>query len=102
VTFDDEGLPDVRKVEVVFELCGRPDFAGFNAAMIRRGVINEIRFLPVPEGELEVCKERGLVSVDGEVADGMNSSRSTDPVQRTSRLRQKGSEELPIGYAIGQ
>jgi hypothetical protein len=51
------------KVEVVIEFGGSLDFAGFNAAIIRRRVINEIRFLSVPEGELEVCKERGLVSL---------------------------------------
>jgi len=71
VTFDDECLPDVSKVKVVVKLCGRPDFAGFNPTMIGRRVINEIRFLSVPEGELDVCKERGLVSFDGEVIVGL-------------------------------
>ena len=49
-------------------------FAGFISAMIRRGVINEIWLLSVPEIELDVCKERGLVPFDGEVIVGLTFS----------------------------
>ncbi len=34
-------------------------------------MIDEIGFLPVLEVELDVCKERGLVSLDGEVIVGL-------------------------------
>ena len=35
VLFDEEGLPDVGKVEVVVEFGCGPDFTGFNSAIIR-------------------------------------------------------------------
>jgi len=64
----------MREVEVAVELCGRPDFAGFNAAVIRRCIINEVRFLSVPEVEIDVFQERGLVAFDGEVIMGLTFS----------------------------
>jgi len=36
VAFDYERLPDVRKVQVVVEFGGSPDFSGFNPSMIGR------------------------------------------------------------------
>jgi len=67
VTFDDKSLSNMRKVYVVVEFGGDPDLAGFNAPMVRRGKIDVIWFLPILEVELDVFKERGLVSLDGEV-----------------------------------
>lgn len=70
MAFYDECLSNVRKVEVIIELGSDPDFAGFNAAMLRGVMIDEVWFLSVSEEELDVCKERGLVSFDGEVIVG--------------------------------
>ena len=52
--FDDEGLSDVREVEVVVECGGGPDLSGFDPPMLGRGVLDELRFVSVLEeaGEL--------------------------------------------------
>lgn len=71
VTFDDESLSDVWKVQVVIELGGDPDFAGFDPAMIRGRMIDEIWLLSVPEVEFDICKEGGLVCFDGEMIVGV-------------------------------
>jgi hypothetical protein len=67
VTFDDKGLSDVRKVQVVIELGGGPDFSRFNASMVRRIKKDAVWFLAILEEECDVLKDRGLVSLDGEV-----------------------------------
>jgi hypothetical protein len=67
VTFDDKGLSDVRKVQVVIELGGGPDFSRFNASMVRRIKKDVVWFLAILEEERDVLKDRGLVSLDGEV-----------------------------------
>ena len=43
VPFDDERLPDVRKIKVVIEVGGGPDLAGFDSPMVRGRMLNEIR-----------------------------------------------------------
>lgn len=72
MTFDDESLSDVWKVQVVIELGGDPDFAGFDPAMIRgcHRVIDEIWLLSVPTVEFDICKEGGRVCFDGEMIVG--------------------------------
>ena len=67
MAFDDECLPDVRKVQVVIEFGGGPYFSGFNASMIGRCVIDVVRFSSIQEKKCDVLKERGLVGLDGEV-----------------------------------
>jgi hypothetical protein len=67
VAFDYERLPDVRKVQVVVEFGGGPDFSGFNPTMIGRRVIDVVRFFSIQEKECDVFKERGLVCLNGEV-----------------------------------
>ena len=67
VPFDDKSLSDMGKVQIIVEFGGSPYFAGFNPAMVRRRDVNAIRFLSLPEEELEVFKECGLVPFDGEV-----------------------------------
>ena len=64
---DDESLSDMRKVEVVVEFGCGPDFSSFDSPMVRGRIINEIGLLPVLEVQLDVFKESGLVSFDGEV-----------------------------------
>ena len=46
---DHEGLADMGEIQVLVDCCGCPDFAGFDAAMIGRGIVDKIRFLPVIE-----------------------------------------------------
>lgn len=67
VTFDDKGLSDVRKVQVVIELGGGPDFTRFNASMLGWIKSDVVWFLAVLEKERDVFEDRGLVSFDGEV-----------------------------------
>ena len=55
------------KVEVVVETGGGPDFADFDAAMVRRIGTDKIGILPVFEIKCDVLKETGLVVFDGEV-----------------------------------
>lgn len=53
------------KVQVVVELGGGPDLAGFDPAMIGWRMVNEIRLRSVPEVELDIGKERRLVCLNG-------------------------------------
>jgi hypothetical protein len=46
---DYEGLADMGKIQVLVEPCGCPDFAGFDTAVIGRGIVYIIGFLPVLE-----------------------------------------------------
>lgn len=70
VTFDYEGLPDMREVQVAVELSSDPDLAGFNASMIWRGMFDEVRLLSVAEVQLDIGKESRLVSFDREMIVG--------------------------------
>lgn len=67
VSFNHKSLTNVREIQIVVEVGGSPYFAGFNPAMVRRSNVNEIRFLPIREEELDVFKECRLVSFDGKV-----------------------------------
>ena len=46
---DHEGLADMGEIQVLVERRGRPDFAGFDAAVIGWSDVDKIRFLPVLE-----------------------------------------------------
>jgi len=70
VSLDDKGLPDVREVEVGVEFGGGPDFSGFDPAMIRRVIGDEMRFLAILEVELNIFKDPWLIAFDGEVIIG--------------------------------
>ena len=37
------------EIQVLVERCGCPDFSGFDAAVIGRGDVDKIRFMPVLE-----------------------------------------------------
>ena len=65
--FDDEGLCDVRKVQVGVEFGGGPNFANFDASMFTARIINKIWLLAVLEVQLDVLKKAWLVCFDGEV-----------------------------------
>jgi hypothetical protein len=49
VTFEDKSLCPVGEAQVVVELGGRPNLAGFNASVIRRRIVDVIGLLPVLE-----------------------------------------------------
>lgn len=67
LSFDDKGLSDVRKVQIGVEFGRSPDFAGFDSAVIRRVVLDEIGIPPVIKIERYVLKKPGLVVLDGKV-----------------------------------
>ena len=64
---DEEGLSNVRKVEIVVEFVRDPYFASFDPAVIRGIALDKIRILPIFEIERDVFKKAGLVVLDGEV-----------------------------------
>ncbi len=64
--FNDEGLSDVREVEVGVEFGGGPDLAGFDAAVVGWSVLDEVRLLAILEEQGDVFFEGRLVSLDGE------------------------------------
>jgi len=66
-SLDDKSLSDVGKVEMGVEFGCGPDFADFDAAVIRRVAIDKIRFLPVFKVQGDVLKESGLVVFDRKV-----------------------------------
>ena len=47
--FDDKSLFHVRKVQVAVEFRGGPDLSGFDSAVIRGRMLNELRLLPILE-----------------------------------------------------
>ena len=59
------------EVELGVEFCGGPDFPGFDPAMIRRVIGDEIGFLSILEIELDILKKCGLIAFDGEVVMGL-------------------------------
>jgi hypothetical protein len=64
---DDKCLSDVRKVQIAVEFGCGPDFADFDAAMVRRVAIGKIRFLPVFKVQGDVLEKSGLVVFYGKV-----------------------------------
>jgi hypothetical protein len=67
VSFDDERLGDVGKVDVVVEFGGDPNLSDLDPAMV--GWINgdEVRLLPVLKIQPDVGKEPRLVAFDREM-----------------------------------
>ena len=65
--FDYERLSNVRKVEVIVEFGGGPDFSGFDPSMVGRCMIDVVGFFSIQEKEFDVLKERGLVCLNSEV-----------------------------------
>jgi len=70
LAFDDEGLTDMREVEVAVEFGGCPDAPGFDPAVVRRGELDEVGLLAIFEVQGDVLFEGGLVGFDGEVVMG--------------------------------
>ncbi len=83
--FDDEGLSDVREVEVGVEFGGCPDAPGFDAAVIRRGDLNKVGLLAILEVQGDVSFEGGLVGFDREEVMGA----TLDQVSRQLALGQQ-------------
>lgn len=69
-TFDDEGLTDMREVEVGVEFGGCPDLTGFDATVIRRGELDEVGLLTIFEVQGDILYEGRLISFDSEVIIG--------------------------------
>jgi hypothetical protein len=67
LSLDEKSLSDMRKVQIAVEFSGGPDFADFDASMVRRIEIDKIGILPIFEVKGDVLKETGLVVFDGEV-----------------------------------
>ena len=55
------------KVEIVVEFGGGPDFAGFQAAVVGRGMLDEMGLAPIPEVEFQGFEQSGLIAFDGEI-----------------------------------
>ena len=70
VAFDEEGLTEVREVEVVIEFGGGPDLACFDAAVIGRRMLDEVGLLAILEVQGDISLKGGLVAFDGEVVMG--------------------------------
>jgi len=68
---DHEGLSHMGEVEIGVEFGGSPDFSGFDPAMIRGILCNEIRSFAILEIELDILKESGLIGFDSEVVMGV-------------------------------
>jgi hypothetical protein len=68
--FDDEGLTDVGEVEIAVEFNGCPDLTGFDAAVVRRGELDEVGLLAIFEVQGDVLFEGRLVGFDREVVMG--------------------------------
>lgn len=71
VTFNYERLLNMGKMEVVVELSGNPDLAGFNSLVVRRVIKDEIRFSAVSEVELDIGKKCWLVCLNREMIVGV-------------------------------
>lgn len=67
VSLDDERLAHMRKVEITVEFAGGPDLARFDAPVIRRGMLDELRLATIPEVEFQIFKNSRLVAFDGEI-----------------------------------
>jgi len=68
---DEESLADVWEFQIAIEFGRGPYFTGFNSAMIRRVVLNEIGLFSVFEKQRDILKKTGLVVFDGEVVVAM-------------------------------
>ena len=69
--FDGKDLADMREVQVVVKGGGRPDFTGFDAAVVGRVMRDKVRGLSVSEPKSDVIKECGMIGFDGEVVVGV-------------------------------
>ena len=86
LAFDDEGLTDMREVEVAVEFGGCPDLAGFDAAVVRRGELDEVGLLAIFEVQGDVLFEGRLISLNREVIIGA----APDQVSGQRALGQQG------------
>ena len=67
LALDDKSLSDVRKIQVAVEFGCGPDFADFDAAVIRRVTLDKIGVLAIFKIERNVLKKTGLVVFDGKM-----------------------------------
>jgi hypothetical protein len=67
---DDKSLSNVGKIEIVVEFGCDPNFPDFDAAVIRRLVVDKIGVPPFMKIQSDIFKESGLIVFDGEVVMG--------------------------------
>src|SRR5512135_3618989 len=67
VTFNREGLTDMRKVQIVIELGCGPDLSNLDSSMVRRRILNKIRSFAVLEIERDIVEDSPLVPFDGKM-----------------------------------
>lgn len=67
---DHKSLSNVGEIEIAVEFGCDPNFAGFDAAVIRRLAVDKIGVLPIMKIQSDIFKESGLVVFDGEVVMG--------------------------------
>src|SRR5437899_1689666 len=60
VPLDDESLGHVRKVEVIVQLRGGPDLAGFHSSVIRGRMLHEMRFPTILRSEEHTSELQSL------------------------------------------
>src|SRR5437016_11303267 len=82
VPLDDESLGHVRKVEVIVQLRGGPDLAGFYSSVIRGRMLHEMRFPAILEIEFQIFQNSRLIAFDGE----MRSEEHTSELQSLTNL----------------
>lgn len=71
LTFNDEGLTDMREVEIGVEGRGGPDFSGLDPSVIAVDG-DGVGCWPVLEEEGEILQQRGLIGFDGKVIVGLS------------------------------
>src|SRR2546429_9953570 len=64
VPLDDEGLAHVRKVEVIVQFRGGPDFSGFYSSVIGGRMLHEMRFPAILEVEFQFFQNSRLIAFD--------------------------------------
>ena len=60
--FDEEGLADVREIQVVVEGGGGPDLPGLDTPVFEEWTEHAVRFLSLLEIQSDVLQETGLVA----------------------------------------
>jgi len=70
LSFNDEGLADMREIQIAIESRRRPYFAGFNATVIAGRNVNMFGCLPVFKEQLNILLKQSLIGFDGKMIVG--------------------------------
>jgi len=85
--FDEKDLADKGEVEIAVEFGRGPDVASFDATMMGRIDVDEVRLFSIVEEQHQIVEQRGLVGFDDEVVVGLSL---IDQVVGEFALGQKG------------